>query len=127
MLRATSARCANGNYKQSAEYARKVAASVSEDIKDDLDALRKDAAKLREQLAKLVSATGREGWDHAKDNVDDVISGAQDKGRHAIDAIAGMRGKIVSAFEDSIERRPYMVLAVALAIGVAVGAMRTRD
>jgi ElaB/YqjD/DUF883 family membrane-anchored ribosome-binding protein len=116
----------NGNENQSAASAKKAAASTSHDIHDDLHALQQDVVRLSQQLAKFAAVTGNETWALAKDNLDDVLSGAQAKGRQAADAVGEVRDKFASAIEESIDRRPYTTLALALAMGLVVGAMRKR-
>jgi len=122
----TSSKPGNGNENQSSASASKAAASSSEDIQDDLQTLQKDVVRLSQQLAKLATVTGNEAWGLAKDNLDDVLSGAQAKGRQAVDAVGEVRDKFASAIEESIDRRPYTTLALALAMGLVVGAMWKR-
>jgi ElaB/YqjD/DUF883 family membrane-anchored ribosome-binding protein len=116
----------NGNEKHSAASAKKAATSISEDIQDDLQALRQDVMRLTQQLAKVAAATGNEAWGRAKDDLDDVLNGAQAKGRQAADAVGEVRDKFVGAIDESLEQRPYTTLALALAMGLVVGAMWKR-
>jgi ElaB/YqjD/DUF883 family membrane-anchored ribosome-binding protein len=116
----------NGNEKQSASTAKKAAASTSQDIQDDLRVLQEDMVRLSQQLAKFAAATGNEAWGLAKDNLDDVLSGAQAKGREAADAVGEVRDNLAHAIDESLERRPYTTLALALAMGLVVGAMWKR-
>ena len=116
----------NGNEKPSAASAKKAAASTSQDIQDDLHALQEDMARLSQQLTKFAAATGNEAWGLAKDKLDDVFSSAQAKGREAADAVGEVRDKFAHAIDESLERRPYMTLALALAIGLVAGAMWKR-
>jgi ElaB/YqjD/DUF883 family membrane-anchored ribosome-binding protein len=116
----------NGKEKQFAASTRKAAASASQDIQDDLHALQKDMAQLSQQLAKLAAATGNEAWGFAKDNLDDVLSGAQAKGREAADAVGEVRDNLAHAIDESLEQRPYMTLALVLVMGLVVGAMWKR-
>ena len=116
----------NGDEKLSAASAKKAAASTSHDIQDDLHTLQEDMVRLSQQLAKLAAATGNEAWGHAKDNLDDVFRGAQAKGREATDAVGEVRDNLAHAIDESLERRPYTTLALALAMGLVVGAMWKR-
>jgi ElaB/YqjD/DUF883 family membrane-anchored ribosome-binding protein len=122
----TGSKPGNGDEKQSAASAKTAAASTSQDIQEDLHILQKDMARLSQQLAKLAAATGNEAWGHAKDNLDDLFSGAQAKGREAADAVGEVRDNLAHAIDESIERRPYTTLALALAMGLVVGAMWKR-
>ena len=122
----TGSKPGNGNEKQSAASAKTAAAATSQDIQDDLHALQEDMARLSQQLAKFAAATGNEAWAHAKDNLDDVLSGAQSKGREAADAVGEVRDNLAHAIDESLDRRPYTTLALALAMGLVVGAMWKR-
>ena len=116
----------NGNEKHSAASAKKAATSTSDDIQDDLHALQKDVMRLSQQLAKFAAVTGNEAWGRAKDDLDDVLNGAQAKGRQAADAVGELRDKFANTIEESLDRRPYTTLALALAMGLVVGAMWRR-
>jgi ElaB/YqjD/DUF883 family membrane-anchored ribosome-binding protein len=122
----TGSKPGNGNEAQAAASAKKAAVLTSQDIQDDLHALQTDMTRLSQQLAKLAAATGNEAWAHAKDNLDDVLSGAKAKGREAADAVSEVRDNLAHAIDESLERRPYTTLALALAMGLVVGAMWKR-
>jgi ElaB/YqjD/DUF883 family membrane-anchored ribosome-binding protein len=120
----------NGNEKNSATAAKKAAESTSEDIQDDLHTLQEDVVRLSQQLAKFASAKGNEAWNEAwgtaKDNLDDVLGSAKSKGREAADAVGEVRDNLANAIDESIEKRPYTTLALALAMGFVVGAIWKR-
>jgi ElaB/YqjD/DUF883 family membrane-anchored ribosome-binding protein len=122
----TGSKPGNGNETQDAASAKKAAVLTSQNIQDDLHALQTDMTRLSQQLAKLAAATGNEAWAHAKDNLDDVLSGAKAKGREAADAVGEVRDNLAHAIDESLERRPYTTLALALAMGLVVGAMWKR-
>jgi ElaB/YqjD/DUF883 family membrane-anchored ribosome-binding protein len=106
----------NGNEKNSAAAAKKAAESTSEDIQDDLQSLQEDVVRLSQQLAKFATAKGNEAFG-------DVLGSAKAKGREAADAVGEVRDHLASAIDESIEKRPYTTLALALAMGFVVGAI----
>ena len=116
----------NGNESKSTTTARKGVESSADDIQDDFRTLQEDVAKLTQQLAKLASAKGGDALDVARDNFDDVVSGAKAKGREMADAVGEVRDKFANAIEESLEQRPYTTLALVLAVGLVVGAMWKR-
>jgi ElaB/YqjD/DUF883 family membrane-anchored ribosome-binding protein len=98
------------------------AAAASGDIQDDLAALRDDVARLAQQLANIVAERGGATWRKAKSNVEGVISEAQDKGMEAVDAVREVGDNMVDALDESLKKRPYTTLALALGIGFLFGA-----
>ena len=122
----TGPKVGNGNEKHAADAAKKAAASTSEDIQGDLHTLQEDVVRLSQQLAKFAAAKGGEAWGVAKDNLDDVLGGAQAKGREAADAVSEVRDNLANAIEESLDKRPYTTLALVLAAGFVVGAMWKR-
>ena len=91
--------------------AGKTAAAAAGDFQDDLAALRDDVARLTQQIASK-----------AKSNMEGVISEAQDKGMEAIDAVREVGDNMVDAIDESLKKRPYTTLALALGIGFLFGA-----
>jgi ElaB/YqjD/DUF883 family membrane-anchored ribosome-binding protein len=102
--------------------AGKAAAAASGDIQDDLAALRDDVARLTQQIAAIVAARGEATWRKAKSNVEGVISEAQDKGKEAVDAVREVGDNMIDALDESLKKRPYTTLALALGIGFLFGA-----
>jgi ElaB/YqjD/DUF883 family membrane-anchored ribosome-binding protein len=102
--------------------AGKAAAAASGDIHDDLAALRDDVARLTQQIANIVAARGGATWRKAKSNVEGVITEAQDKGMEAVDAVREVGDNMVDAIDESLKKRPYTTLALALGIGFLFGA-----
>lgn len=116
----------NGNESKSTTTARKGVESSADDIQDDFRTLQEDVAKLTQQLAKHASAKGGDALDVARDNFDDVVSGAKAKGREMADAVGDVRDNLASAIDESIEKRPYTTLGLALAMGFVIGAIWKR-
>jgi ElaB/YqjD/DUF883 family membrane-anchored ribosome-binding protein len=112
--------------KGAARDAGKAASASAGDIQDDLLALRDDVAKLTQQLASIVATRGSATWRKAKTNVGGAISEAQDKGLEAVDAVRAMGENMVDVLDESLEKRPYVTLGLALAAGFLLGAARRR-
>jgi ElaB/YqjD/DUF883 family membrane-anchored ribosome-binding protein len=96
--------------------------ATAKEIQADLQALQDDVAKLTRQLGELVAAKGTAAWQRTQANVNDIIADAQNKGTDAVDAMRDMSGDVVDAIEDSVHRRPYTTLAIAVGVGFLVGA-----
>jgi len=116
----------NGNESKMAANARKGVESSAEDIQDDFESLQDDVARLTQQLARLAAAKGGEAWGIAKDNLDDVMSGARSKGREMADAVGDVRDNLANAIDESLARRPYTTLGLAIAAGFIAGALWKR-
>lgn len=101
---------------------RKAAAEASGDIQEDLQALRDDFGRLAEQVAEIVSVKGSKAWRRARGSVDDVVSGAQERGREAMGAVQDVSDNFVDAIDESISKRPYTTLALVAAAGFIFGA-----
>lgn len=98
------------------------AAAASGDIQKDLQALRDDFARLAEQVGEILTDKGNAAWRRAKSSVDDAVSGAQDKGREAVDAMREVSDNFVDAIDQSIKERPYTTLAMVAGIAFLFGA-----
>jgi ElaB/YqjD/DUF883 family membrane-anchored ribosome-binding protein len=101
---------------------RNAAADASGDIQGDLQALRDDFARLADQVGDILGNKGSAAWQRAKSSVDDVVAGAQDKGREAVGAMRDVSDNFVEAIDDSIAKRPYTTLALVAAAGFIFGA-----
>jgi ElaB/YqjD/DUF883 family membrane-anchored ribosome-binding protein len=101
---------------------RNAAADASGDIQSDLQALRDDFARLADQVSDILGNKGSAAWQRAKSSVDDVVAGAQDKGREAVGAMRDVSDNFVEAIDDSIAKRPYTTLALVAAAGFIFGA-----
>ena len=84
--------------------------------------LRDDVARLTQQLAGILASKGNKAWRRAKSNVEGVISDAQDKGMEAVDAVREVGDNVVDAIDESLKKRPYTTLALAVGIGFLFGA-----
>jgi ElaB/YqjD/DUF883 family membrane-anchored ribosome-binding protein len=98
------------------------ASAASGDIQADLQALRDDVARLAQQIADIFAAKGNKAWDRARSGVDEAIADAEDRGRDALDAVREVGDNMFEAIDESLERRPYTTLALALGIGFLFGA-----
>jgi ElaB/YqjD/DUF883 family membrane-anchored ribosome-binding protein len=99
----------------------KAAADSSDDLQDDLKALRDDFAKLAEQVREILSARGQAAWQHAMSGLDDVVAEARNTGRDASDAMRDVSDRLTGAIDDSLKTRPYTTLAVVAGLGFLFG------
>jgi ElaB/YqjD/DUF883 family membrane-anchored ribosome-binding protein len=100
-----------------------------DDLRDDLESLREDIARLADQVSNSVAETGDGALGEAKaqlrrikDNMDAIISGAGDKGREAGEAVREVADNFTDAIEESLQTRPLTTLAMAIGVGLVVGA-----
>lgn len=101
---------------------KKAANEASGDIQADLQALRDDFARLAEQVSEILGTKGSAAWQKARSSVDDMVAGAQDTSREAVDAMREVSDNFVEAIDDSIKTRPYTTLAIVAALGFLFGA-----
>jgi ElaB/YqjD/DUF883 family membrane-anchored ribosome-binding protein len=97
--------------------ARKATSAAGDDIQSDLEALRKDIAKLASQLGDIVSSQGTRVWKG-------VVGDASAKGQEAVDAVREVSDNLVGAIDESLEKRPYTTLAIAFGVGFLLGITR---
>jgi ElaB/YqjD/DUF883 family membrane-anchored ribosome-binding protein len=128
-----TAATASQNVRDAAKDAReglrdvkRAANEASGDVAADLQALRDDFAKLAEQVGDILGTKGSAAWQKARSSVDDMVAGAQDTGREAVDAVREVSDNFVEAVDESIKTRPYTTLAIAAAIGFFFGAVWRR-
>jgi ElaB/YqjD/DUF883 family membrane-anchored ribosome-binding protein len=100
----------------------KAASDASDNIQNDLQALRDDFGRLAEQVGDILSNKGSAVWQRARSGVDGVVADAQDKGREAVGAIRDVSDHFVEALDDSIKNRPYATLAIVAGLGFLFGA-----
>jgi ElaB/YqjD/DUF883 family membrane-anchored ribosome-binding protein len=100
----------------------KAASAASGDIQADLEALRNDVTRLTSQIADIFAAKGTAAWSRAKSNLEGVVSDASAKGQEAVDAVREVGDNMVDAIDESLKKRPYTTLALAVAIGFLFGA-----
>lgn len=101
---------------------RKAASEASGDLQSDLQALRDDFSRLAEQVGDILGNKGNAAWQRARSSVDDVVAGAQDKGREAAGAVREVSENFVDAIDESIQTRPYTTLAIVAGLGFLFGA-----
>jgi ElaB/YqjD/DUF883 family membrane-anchored ribosome-binding protein len=102
--------------------AGRAASAATGDIQADLIALRDDVAKLTREIANIVAARGGATWRNARSTAEGAIAEAQDKGLEAVDAVREVGESMVDALDQSIKKRPYTTLGLALGIGFIFGA-----
>ncbi len=110
--------------KEAASETRKAASAASGDIQADLEALRNDVARLASQIGDIFTAKGNQAWGRAKDNLGGVMSDATAKGQEAVDAVREVSDNMVGAIDESLKKRPYTTLAIAVGIGFLLGITR---
>jgi ElaB/YqjD/DUF883 family membrane-anchored ribosome-binding protein len=81
--------------------------------------MRDNVGKLSQQVADLLSAKGSAAYKSVKKNFDATTG-------EAADAVRDVRDTFADAIEESVERRPYTTVALALGIGFVMGAMWRR-
>jgi ElaB/YqjD/DUF883 family membrane-anchored ribosome-binding protein len=101
---------------------RSAAASASGDMQSDLQKLRDDFTRLASQVGDIAANRGGAAWRSARSSVDDMVSGAQDRGRDAVGAMREVSDNFVEAIDDSIAKRPYTTLALVAAVAFIFGA-----
>ena len=112
--------------KDAVRESGKATAAASGDIQADLDELRKDVQKLADQLAGIFANTGNAVWNRARSNVEGVVSDVSAKGQEAVDAVREVGDNMADAIDESLKKRPYTTLALAVGIGFLFGAMWRR-
>ena len=130
--------------KDAARESSRAASAASGDIQADLEALRNDVARLGSQLADIFASRGNAAWSRARSNIEGVVSDASTKGQDAVNAVreysdldpalaerrapepsAAVRevgDNMVDAIDESLKKRPYTTLALAVGIGFLFGA-----
>ena len=108
--------------KEAARESGKAVSKASNDIQADLAAMRDDVTRLTSQLSEIMASRGGVAWRKAKANVEGVVTDVQDKGMEAVDAVREVGDNIVDAIDESLKKRPYTTLALAVGIGFLFGA-----
>jgi ElaB/YqjD/DUF883 family membrane-anchored ribosome-binding protein len=108
--------------KEGVKDARKATSAASGDMQQDLEALRGDVAKLAQQLSSIVGSRGNAAWRRATSRVEGVVSDVQGKGMEAVDAVREVGDNMVDAIDESLQKRPYTTLALAVGLGFLFGA-----
>jgi ElaB/YqjD/DUF883 family membrane-anchored ribosome-binding protein len=117
-----TARGAVSDVKDAAKETRKAASAASGDIQQDLAALRDDVTRLTQQIGDILTSRGNAAWKRAKSNIEGVISDAESKGMEAVGAVREVGDNMVDAIDESLKKRPYTTLALAVGIGFLFGA-----
>lgn len=100
----------------------RAASNASRDIQADLATLRDDVGRLASQIADIMAARGGAAWRKAKANVGGVVGDVQDKGMEAVGAVREVGDNMVDAIDESLKKRPYTTLALAVGLGFLFGA-----
>jgi ElaB/YqjD/DUF883 family membrane-anchored ribosome-binding protein len=108
--------------KEGVREAGRAASAGAEDIQSDLSSLREDVARLASQIGDIVSSRGGAVWRKTRSNVEGVMSDVQDKGMEAVGAVREVGDNMVDAIDESLRKRPYTTLALAVGIGFLFGA-----
>jgi ElaB/YqjD/DUF883 family membrane-anchored ribosome-binding protein len=115
---------ANDTMREAREGVRdmgKAAADTSDDLQDDLKALRDDFGKLAEQVREILAARGQAAWERAMSGLDDVVAEARSTGRDAGGAMREASDRFAAVVDDSLKTRPYTTLAIAAGLGFLFG------
>jgi ElaB/YqjD/DUF883 family membrane-anchored ribosome-binding protein len=107
--------------RESVREIGQAAAEASANAQSDLQSLRDDFSRLAEQVADILANRGNAAWQRAKASVDDAVSGAQETGQDAADALREVSDHFVEAVDESIRTRPYTTLAIAAGLGFLFG------
>jgi ElaB/YqjD/DUF883 family membrane-anchored ribosome-binding protein len=108
--------------KDAVRESGKAAAAASADIQADLEALRTDVTRLAGQIADIFAAKGEAAWSRARSNIESAMSDATVRGQEAVDAVRGLGDNVVEMLDESLRKRPYTTLALAVGIGFLLGA-----
>jgi ElaB/YqjD/DUF883 family membrane-anchored ribosome-binding protein len=98
------------------------ASTAAREIRQDMAALREDVARLAQQVGHLLLARSGATWRRARSGVAGVVSEAQEKGVEAVDAVRGIGDEMVDQIGQSLRKRPYRTVALAIGIGFLFGA-----
>ncbi|MEA2945792.1 MAG: hypothetical protein QOI40_1122 [Alphaproteobacteria bacterium] len=112
--------------KDAVRESGKAASAASGDIQADVQALRDDVTRLSAQIGDIFASKGSDAWSRAKtnlqSNIEGVMSDASAKGQEAVDAVREVGDNMVDAIDESLKKRPYTTLALAIGIGFLFGA-----
>jgi len=100
----------------------RAASEASGNVQADLDSLRNDVRRLSEQISNVFASRGQAAWSRARANLEGVVSDATAKGQDAMHAVREVGDTMVDAIDESLRKRPYTTLAIAVGIGFLFGA-----
>jgi ElaB/YqjD/DUF883 family membrane-anchored ribosome-binding protein len=107
---------------EAAREAGKAASQASGDVAADLASLRSDVRRLTDQIAHIAASKGGVAWGRARSNIEGMVTDATSKGQEAVDAVREVGDNMVDAIDESLRKRPYTTLALAVGIGFLFGA-----
>ncbi|GMG82165.1 hypothetical protein LNKW23_13780 [Paralimibaculum aggregatum] len=97
-----------------------------EELKAQIEALRKDVEGLAEIARDAASAQGRRGAAAARDRVEELSESAREAYRAARDDL-GQRGEAaIDETQEMIRRNPLAAIGIALAAGWLIGKLSSR-
>jgi ElaB/YqjD/DUF883 family membrane-anchored ribosome-binding protein len=103
------------------------------DGKIEFQTLRDDAADLTQQIAGLLVATGEGTSDEvkrqvqrARQNINDLLTQAGEKSKDAFGAVRAGADPTIKGVEEAVHKHPFVVLALAVGLGVALGTLLRR-
>jgi ElaB/YqjD/DUF883 family membrane-anchored ribosome-binding protein len=108
--------------KDAVRESGRAVSDASGDVQADLESLRNDIRRLTEQISDIVTSKGTAAWGRARSNIEGVVSDATTKGQEAVDAVREVGDNVVDAIDQSLKKRPYTTLALAVGIGFLFGA-----
>jgi ElaB/YqjD/DUF883 family membrane-anchored ribosome-binding protein len=108
--------------KDAVRESGKAVSAAGEDIQADLDSLRGDIRRLTDQISDILASKGSAAWNRARSNIEGVVSEATSKGQEAVDAVREVGDNMADAIDESLKKRPYTTLALAVGIGFLFGA-----
>jgi len=108
--------------KDAVRESSRAASEASGNIQADLDSLRGEIGRLTEQITDIVTSKGTAAWTRARSNIEGVMSDASSKGQEAVNAVREVGDTMVDAIDESLKKRPYTTLALAVGIGFLFGA-----
>jgi ElaB/YqjD/DUF883 family membrane-anchored ribosome-binding protein len=88
--------------------------STQGNVQADLESLRSDLRRLSEQVSGIVESRSQPAWR--------VMSDATAKGQEAMHAVGEVGHTMVDAIDESLRKRPYTTLVLAVVIGFLFGA-----
>ena len=108
--------------KDAARESGKAMSDASSNIQADLESLRNDVTRLTDQISDIVTSKGTAAWNRARSNIEGVVSDASAKGQEAVNAVREVGDNMTDAIDESLRKRPYTTLALAVGIGFLFGA-----
>ena len=104
-----------------------------DDVRAQLGELSDGLSKLVDQVSDLVASTSDSAVDEVKsranrvrDNLDDVVALAGDRGRQAQAAVSDAARSAVGTLEEAFRTRPLVTLVVAIGLGYLLASARRR-